>query len=553
MIISFIGNIFISFIILGYSFFFKILFFPPKNQYIKNFDFLYGIFFLILLIIIINFFLPVEKIKIIFYLIGIFFFILGNFKKKIQIKFLGLAFFLFLFSFFSYWNGNNVDSPIYHLQTINWIHNYKVTFGLAILDWHYALNSVWHIFLSLFSLDYKKFNFLYVVNFIPFAFIFNELFENKNKFSISYFTLFFSTCFLFIFSYLHPFNNGIIFNHLGNPEVDTIGMIFFIAAGYLFLNFLEKKESNSYYLLIVCTVICILIKLTYIGSFLFLIVIFAKYYKKIKIFNLVSFLGSVLVVIWMIRNFILSSCLIFPFKFTCFNSGWSLSKNQVDFYLNQTKSFARDTPLRDKYLNFDYTLNSFDWIIPWIKSYFISDAFLLISFTIFIFSLICSFFIYIKNFLKKKKYELPNFYYSFIILYLINFIIWFQAPEIRFGWGVLIFFPCLFLSLIIYEQSILKKVHFNIFPVLVIIFGASLIVKNFNKFTLNNLINPINKTYDYSKIKSLLKTDEIELFLSTNWKCGDFKQPCLYKVKKNYIIEFKNNYLFIQTSDKETL
>ena len=72
-------------------------------------------------------------------------------------------------------------------------------------------------------------------------------------------------------------------------------------------------------------------------------------------------------------------------------------------------------------------------------------------------------------------------------------------------------------------------------------------------FTLNNLINPINKTYDYSKIKSLLKTDEIELFLSTNWKCGDFKQPCLYKVKKNYIIEFKNNYLFIQTSDKETL
>ena len=116
-----------------------------------------------------------------------------------------------------------------------------------------------------------------------------------------------------------------------------------------------------------------------------------------------SFLGSVLVVIWMIRNFILSSCLIFPFKFTCFNSSWSLSKNQVDFYLNQTKSFARDTPLRDKYLNFDYTLNSFDWIIPWIKSYFISDAFLLISFTIFIFSLICSFFIYIKNFLKKKN------------------------------------------------------------------------------------------------------------------------------------------------------
>ena len=28
----------------------------------------------------------------------------------------------------SYWNSNNMDSLTYHLQTINWIHNYKVTF-----------------------------------------------------------------------------------------------------------------------------------------------------------------------------------------------------------------------------------------------------------------------------------------------------------------------------------------------------------------------------------------------------------------------------------------
>ena len=65
---------------------------------------------------------------------------------------------------------------------------------------------------------------------------------------------------------------------------------------------------------------------------------------------------------------------------------WSLSNEQVSFYLNQTKSFARDTTLRSKYLDFDHTLNSFDWLVPWLKDYFINDAFLNITIAILIFS-----------------------------------------------------------------------------------------------------------------------------------------------------------------------
>ena len=78
-------------------------------------------------------------------------------------------------------------------------------------------------------------------------------------------------------------------------------------------------------------------------------------------------------------NYFLSSCFLFPIKSTCVNFSWSLSDNQVLFYLNQTKSFARDTTLRSRYTEFDYTIYSYDWILPWFKDYFVNDAFLNIT------------------------------------------------------------------------------------------------------------------------------------------------------------------------------
>ena len=45
--------------------------------------------------------------------------------------------------------------------------------------------------------------------------------------SLSGLFLFLSVSYLTLFSYLHPFNNGIILNHLGNPEVDIAAMVLF--------------------------------------------------------------------------------------------------------------------------------------------------------------------------------------------------------------------------------------------------------------------------------------------------------------------------------------
>ena len=126
---------------------------------------------------------------------------------------------------------------------------------------------------------------------------------------------------------------------------------------------------------------------------------------------------------WTIRNYILSSCLVFPIKFTCIKTNWSLSNEQVSFYLNQTKSFARDTRLREKYTDFDHTIYSYDWFLPWVKDYFINDAFLLIVTSIFISSIFLHIiFILIKK-NKTSNNGIDNIYIYTLILFLLNFLI----------------------------------------------------------------------------------------------------------------------------------
>ena len=550
MLISFVSNIIITFVILGYSFFFKIIFFDKKSHYLKNLDFVYGIFFIILFAIFLNFFFPLKNVKFIIFIIGIFYFFKSILKKKNHINHLRLIFFIGVFSFFTYWNGDNADSPIYHIQTINWIHNYKITFGLAILDWHYALNSIWHIFLASQSYKIGNFNTLYIINFIPFAFLLSEALDLKKFFKLSYLALFFSSFFFLFFSFIHPFNNGIILNHLGNPEVDTIGMVFFIFTGFIFLRYIEGKKLDDFYLLIIFSLICPLIKLTYIGSLIFPLT--AIFYTKLNI-NLLPkkliFISALTSIFWSIRNFILNSCLVFPVKFTCIDTPWALSEKQVLFYLNQTKSFSRDTPLRSKYMDFDHTIETFNWFSPWFKEYFLNDAFLKISFLLFFFSVLGCIFTYFL----KKKIDIKN-YLSFLLpLFLINLYIWFQAPEIRFGWGILIFFPCAFFSLFLIQQKISKKINLKLFSNLIIILCFLMIFKSFNNFKIDHLLEPFEKTYDYSNIYKVYETNNFEIYKSQNWLCGDFKKICINKLKQKYFIYEKNNYLFITTEDKKTL
>lgn len=546
MIFSSILNLFLLIVITGYSFAFKNLI-DPKNAKVYNLDNLYGLFILILISLFLNFFFPLKYFFYLISIIGLIFFVIAIIKKQIQINFFIHFIILFFLSFIVYSHGDNVDTPMYHLQIIKWISNEKIVFGLSNLEIRFGSNSLWFGLFSLFQLKYNNFNSIYFFNLIPFSIIFYQIFKKENQ--LSYIFLILSISFIILFSFLHPYLNGVILNHLHNTELDTVGMVFFILCFYLFLKFHENRIIDNLRLLILCSVICLVTKLSYIAVILFTVTAFFSFYKnnflnffKEKLF----FFIIVFILLWLIKNLIVSGCLIFPVSLTCFNLGWSPGVDEIDTYSKVVKGFARDTRERLRYLDFEHTIYTLNWFIPWFKDYALSTAFIQISFFITIISLI---FITIFRFLnlfdvdffKKKKS-----YLVFTTIFIPCIYVWFQAPEIRFGWGLIVSLSCFPLSILVFHFKYFKNKHLNLLKFSSIFLLLLLIFDNRTNFSLVNLINPYEKKIDYSNILKIRNINGFDIYRSVNWQCYDFKEICVNSIKENYDINRNYGYLIIK-------
>ena len=149
-------------------------------------------------------------------------------------------------NYISFYNGPNVDSPLYHLQALNWMILNKINLGITNLNIRFGVNSSWHLFLALTNISILSLQLKFYLSSIIFAILsYSVLF--KKKYLISDLYLFLSISFLLTYTLIHPFVNGPILNQLGNPEVDTVAMFLFIFCFYTFLKFYENdfKVNNS--------------------------------------------------------------------------------------------------------------------------------------------------------------------------------------------------------------------------------------------------------------------------------------------------------------------
>lgn len=536
-------NFLILISIIGYSYIFKFLFFARnKDKGFYNADIVFGLFFLIFFSLVLNFFSPLNFFLVPIILIGTIFFFKCWKDGNLKVNLFFYLLFIFLFVFISYHHGDNVDSPMYHLQIIKWVSSEKIVLGLTNLEIRFGSNSLWFNLISLYQFKLKNFNSIFIFNIIPLAILLTET-MNKKK-TLSYIFLILTVSFLLFFSYLHPYNNGVILNHLRNPELDIPVMVFFILSFYFFLKCIEKKSIQDLNLLIFSSMVCLIIKVSHAGVILLPIMISILYFKK----NLITFLIQksnlfliFFLILWFFKNLFISGCLLFPLSFTCFETGWSVGVEKIDEYSKIIKSYARDTPERSRYSDFNYTINSFQWFIPWFKEYALKNALLKISFTIFSTSLILLFICKFFKFLNKIK-NLRLYFASLIILFL-NLFLWFQAPEIRFGWGVLLALTCLPLSILIFYNKFFDYLKIQYFSNIPIILFSLLLIDNQKNFNLNNLVSPKNKSFDYSQIIKFSNYQDKDFYYSKNWKCYDFKKICVNSPKDNYILEKKSGYL----------
>ena len=546
MVISFTLSLLIYFSILGYSFLLKKIFNKNNNiTKVNNFDFIYGVFFLIFISILLNFFFPLKIFFLYIIFLGLISFLYLLFKKKLNINILIFSLILLFFIFINYGNGHNIDSPVYHTQTIRWAYDKKIVFGISNLDWLYSLNSGWHMLLSLLKFKFKDFDTIYLINYLPLSVLFYQIYLSASKNNLlSEMCIFLIGIYLILFSIIHPEKNGIIFKHFGNPEVDTIAMLFFISSFYFFLKFYEKEEICYFNLLLVSSVLCVVTKITYIGTSIFPLYVLLNKNDLLKKSFIPIFFSTLFMMLWMIRSFILSSCLIYPVKISCLKTTWFVGNDKIDLLVNATKGFSRDTRLRDRYLDFDHTIYSFDWFIPWFKDYFLNTSVLKISYTILLISILFLIFFYLFGYLKSYIIK-KNIFIVIVISFFLNNYFWMQAPEIRFGWGHIIFFPCLALSYLLINIKFLRifiTKNYSLFLLLILLIFS--VGKNSNNLNYNNLINNYKHQFSYSDITMVGIFNGYEIYKSNNWQCADFDKICVNSPKDDYLITEKFGYTF---------
>jgi hypothetical protein len=517
---------------------------------VENFEenCLFGFLLIGFVALFINFFYPLNLFfnNIIFLLLIYFAFKLGFFNqnKKKMIKnavyISSLSFILFIYS-----NVNTPDALLYHLPYSRLISEHKIVIGASNIDFRFGHISIFQYISSFLNNSLFGTNgvllpvAILVSNFLFYCFklFINDFKKNSSRIK-SYFI------FLILIISLYSFSR---YSGYGNDAQAHI--YYFLSIIYLLEFFLNKKSILNFQKILVLSIFLFLLKPFFIICTLIPILIFFMYKKKNMILKSKTFIFILtFFLLWLLKNFLTSSCLIYPLKFTC-NTYVLWSSNNVEKISLQGEAWAKGWPQNtDKNLNQDKFIKNFNWLNSWTNVHFKIIIEKLSPIIIFIF--LNYIFFYFTKCLKKNYQNKNSFYYY--LLFLINLIfvfIWFwKIPLYRQGLSF-IHILILLISYFIFIKNIdVRKIKkfYNFFMVFILFSFGIFITKNIIKISNNysQLISPV--IYDMSKINKSIKVfntrNEFTHYkLANNIACGFSVSPCTnldINVEKKYFLGY---------------
>ncbi len=495
---------------------------------------LIGLFVFGNILFIFNFFAPLNSINLKIILIFILFFNLYNFKNifKNTSDLLTLSIFQLIISI-SIFNINfQYDAGFYHLNYQNWIRTEKLVIGLSNLHTPFGLSSISDYIASMFWLG-NNFALLHLLSIIfvtvLLSFLSFHIFKSDNKFLKN------SSILIILFGLLDNFGfngglNGFI-TISGIIKPDLPFAILFYLFTLLFLNGLIKKsfslcEINFLSLLLFFS---FQYRITSIYLFpFFLLTIFNlvrnKEFKLSELKMQVSYI--VLFGIWIVKSFLLTSCLLYPITFTCLNTKWGNNRNAVNF-TDESREF-----------NYAYSTsqNFFEWFQEWVVQNSNNAIFK---------NFILSFFIviFITYFFTEKLSDqiVLNFVSKCFIAYTIfGFLfIWiFGAPSFRFLYGYILFsISCLPLL----KKRFGVKTYFNSkYLLAILMFSSAMLIPRLDSYK-SFFDNPLEiKILEVEKVR-YIEGDDFWVYPEKGDQCWVNKKctPSSIKVKEEKLLSFK--------------
>ena len=481
-------------------------FFHPLNILVNNF------FFIILIYVAFKFGYFIQNKK-------------DLLKKIIYVS--SLSYILFIYS-----NVNTPDALLYHLPYSRLINEHKIVFGASNIHFRFGHISIFQYISSFFNNSLLGKNgvllpaAVLVSNFLFYCF---KLFINDFKKETSRIKSYFVFLILIISFYSFSRYSG-----YGNDAQAHI--YYFLTIIYLFEYFLLEKNFLNFQKITVLSIFLFLLKPFFIICTLIPIFIFFIHKKKYMIFKSKFFIFIFsFFILWLLKTFLTTGCLIYPLKFTCStNVVWS--DNNVKNVSLEGEAWAKGWPQNtDKNLNQDIFVKNFNWIDSWTDIHLKVIIEKIIPVIIFI--ILNYLFFYFTKCLKKNYQNKSHFFFiSFFFINLLFVTIWFsKIPIYRQGLS-LIYVLILFTSYFIFIKNIdIKKIKkfYNIFIICIGLSFSSFIFKNIIKINDNMGQSITPEIYNTSKIDQSIKifnnNNEFTHYKLVNRiVCGFSKSPCTH-------------------------
>lgn len=454
-----------------------------------------------------------------------------------------------------YENTNRPDAGLYHLPYIKTIIENKIIFGLTNIHFRFGHVSIIQYVSAPYYYGLEYSNGISVplsIIFITFIVYFLEIFFRKKNSDLKKILSFF-----FIFSCLYGMNR---YSGMGN---DVPAHIFFFLVVYNFLTFSLKNKNyySNFEKQILYASFCFLCKPMLITIFLLPIYTFFKCWKNFKMTKVILF-SIFFVSLWLIKNFIVSSCLLYPSNITCFETAWN-SNNSIQANPKNIEelgeAWSKDFPNRiDKSLDYENYNKNFNWFKTWKKNH-LNIVFENIIVNILFFLLIL---FKILNINLEDKKILTNSKILFFLLFCtISLFLWFNKfPIYRYGESIIIstvlFFIILSLKFISSNNNLKFTYLRNILTLLIVVIISKNLLRIINYEYKNYNDAPWPKQNSYTKKNNeiisnpvLNNKSEIIYFKPLNdGVCMFSKSPCTNLDPGNVdLVYLRFNYKLFKT------
>ncbi len=550
-----------------------------KVNYLSNIGLIgfFGLLFIFLVSSLIHFFINFNNLIVyLVYSIGFISFIFFFFKKNIERKKLLILFLIsIIFLPISIIAEPNEDFFLYYYPYIKYLESSKIIFGITNLNdfLAYSTNSLYDIIilLQLPIFEHKSYSIPILFFYIFFVvFLIDEIIKKQDIFYLIILSLSLVT-----FAKLRDFGTSI------PPQ------LLLILIGCLIYDSINKKFNQQKITSILFLTLFAFI-LRFNSIVIFPILIFFSIYNLPKLFfyinknKIVTLYLSVILFLFIAKNFIHSGCLLYPVPQLCFNNlNWSSDKIIVQSKYNKFKSDSKGWPfyakekfrmkskfvwknlIRDDFAGY----NQYGKLLPtfWFK-YWIQDPqykkiinLALISFCIFI--------LLIVNIKNKSFKKIENNKNLFLLLFsFLSIILWFfLSPQLRYGgfFCFIFFFSLLFKSL--FNIKFDKSNNINV--ILILCFSLCYVqIKNLNRIN-NDLKEDIFINFPWPNYIQLKHKEDYVIYQYDNQiynkriysdnlifdnngdyilMCGGISFPCISDGKEICIGEkkVKNNYNF---------